>query len=255
MDYAQLAPSTDPRDLAERDHWELKGRRAEQFLKERCFLRLCFNHYQDQDLSIPLPDILRRSHGKPYFKDDPAYFNLSNSGNAALLLFSRQQPVGLDLELIKPRRNLQALARKVLSPAEWRKFEHLGSAQPEQGGQAQLSYFLQRWTWRECLLKASGIALAGLSTVTGGSDSDPDVLLSSHNQSGVLYSYHFADLGYAPGFFTVFPGTGAGELCCLRISNDNDTVLFQTEGSGVAARFNFQQQILSPCARAEVNQG
>lgn len=222
--YADLKESTDPRDVAELTKWNLHGRRAGQFLQERFFLRRCFNHYLEQDDATPLPDTCRLSHGKPYFLGDPAFYNLTNTGQALLLLLSHDGPVGVDAECLRKRRNLQAVAKKVLGPAEWQYFTSLASTD-EENNAAQLDFFLQRWTWRECLLKASGIALAGLSSVVGD-DKERDKVTSPLNVSGLMYSYALSDVGLGEGWFTIFPGDNTGDLSTLGYSPHGEGFTF-----------------------------
>ncbi len=244
--YSELIESTDPRDIAELERWQLHGRRAEQFLKERFFLRRCFNHYLEKPDETPLPATSRLSHGKPYFAGDPAFFNLTNTGQALLVLLSHDAPVGVDAELQRSRRNLHALARKVLGPAEWAHFCALGAAMPEiktdissADNAAQLNFFLQRWTWRECLLKASGVALAGLSGVIGDEHALNQVA-SPLNPPGIMYSYLLSDLSLGEGWFTVFPGDDTGNLLTRRYVPQGDS-------------FTFTLHTVMPQARAQVN--
>lgn len=275
-DYGLLPQSSDPRDLLEVKFWGLKGKRVETFLQERYFLRLCFNLVMDLPLSAPRPVIERVSHGKPYFQGRPAYFNLTNSGAAVLLLISKEHPVGVDLERLRPRKNLAALGRRIFTPAEQEKFSSLNvaaagdhssafalqdqgnaMAQGQEYNAAQLQYFLQRWTWRECLLKTSGIALAGLSGIAADHEhpDDDHCLYSPLNHSGTLYSYHSADLGFEAGFFSVYPGgssdaEAAGKLCC-RILTGVETA----ENESAAAAPLFETRQLLPCTAARITGG
>lgn len=64
-----------------------------------------------------LPGVARSSREKPYFPDWPGrWFSLSHSGGLALCALSGDGPVGVDIELVRPRR--AGLFGYVLSPAE-----------------------------------------------------------------------------------------------------------------------------------------
>lgn len=64
----------------------------------------------------PLPDIIYGEQGKPAFAEGhPLWFNLSHSGDDIALLMSDEGEVGCDIEVIRPRKNWQALANAVFS--------------------------------------------------------------------------------------------------------------------------------------------
>lgn len=68
-----------------------------------------------------LPPAERSPRGKPFFPGlEDRWFSLSHSGGLALCALSTQ-PVGVDVELVRPRR--AGLARRVLSPAELARFD------------------------------------------------------------------------------------------------------------------------------------
>lgn len=93
-------------------------------------------------------------HGRPAFSDPSLPdFSISHSGDWLWLAIG-EQPLGLDVEQHRPRRNLDKLMAHVLSPRElaW------VSTQDD-----ELRAFYRLWTLREAVLKASGRGLAGLS--------------------------------------------------------------------------------------------
>jgi hypothetical protein len=64
-----------------------------------------------------LPAIDRSPRGKPYFPDWPhRWFSISHSGGLALCALSDDGPVGVDIELVRPRR--PGLPDYVMAPAE-----------------------------------------------------------------------------------------------------------------------------------------
>ena len=64
-----------------------------------------------------LPELARSGRGKPYFRHWPEkWFSLSHSGGLTLCALSDDGPVGVDVEVERPRR--PGLMAYALSPAE-----------------------------------------------------------------------------------------------------------------------------------------
>lgn len=92
-----------------------------------------------------LPLVERSPRGKPFFPGlDGRWFSLSHSGGLALCALS-DFPVGVDVELIRPRR--AGLPRRVLSPSELAQFD---------GSWAD---FCRLWTLKESWCKREDIPL------------------------------------------------------------------------------------------------
>jgi 4'-phosphopantetheinyl transferase len=92
-------------------------------------------------------------HGKPRL-DDPApavRFNLSHSGDRALVAMARDVEVGVDLEEIKPRGDMKGVARRVFTEAE-------RDAIAVGGEEA----FYRHWVAKEAFVKATGRGIASL---------------------------------------------------------------------------------------------
>ena len=95
-------------------------------------------------------------HGKPRLRSSGAeglFFNMSHSGECALLAVSRCGPLGVDLEAQREVAMLAEVAAKNFSVAERRQLFDLS---PEEHPQA----FLRCWTRKEALLKADGRGLS-----------------------------------------------------------------------------------------------
>ena len=93
-----------------------------------------------------LPVIARSRRGKPYFPECPGHwFSLSHSGGYALCALSADGPVGVDIELVRPRRD--RLKSYVLSPAELECY----------GGSWEAFYRI--WTLKESWCKREDIPL------------------------------------------------------------------------------------------------
>jgi 4'-phosphopantetheinyl transferase len=92
-------------------------------------------------------------HGKPVLPDHPdLWFSLSHSESFAMVAVASGARVGVDLEIERPRPQLERLAARVLSDeehAEWLE------AEPR----LRTDAFLERWTAKEAYLKAIGAGI------------------------------------------------------------------------------------------------
>jgi 4'-phosphopantetheinyl transferase len=95
-------------------------------------------------------------HGKPYLvhpseltSGQRLEFNLSHSGDLAMYAICWQRPVGIDLEWIDERLEMDVIAPKFFSPAELQMYR---AASPHQ----KANTFFSCWTQKEAYLKARG---------------------------------------------------------------------------------------------------
>jgi len=94
-------------------------------------------------------------HGKPTVAGAPGFsFSVSHSGALLAVAVVHGAQVGVDVEEVRPRRHLDRLAARVLTPAEHARWEALPA-------EARLDAFLRHWTEREAYLKAIGLGLRG----------------------------------------------------------------------------------------------
>lgn len=138
--------------------------RARRFVFERDRLRYLHAHValhrllaqalgRSDDTTRPLP-LAQRPSGKPWLPTAPRLrFNLSHSGDTAVVAISTAAEVGVDVELPRPVPEALALARAHGTPAEQQALAALPAAAREQA-------FLQLWTRKEACLKALGTGLA-----------------------------------------------------------------------------------------------
>jgi 4'-phosphopantetheinyl transferase len=107
------------------------------------------------------PDIpIRRDErGKPLLADnrDEISFNLSHSGDLSLVAISRGREVGVDVEQVKPERDLVALAERALGPED-------AVAVRTAAGEERTRVFYELWTRHEARVKCLGVGLAGTPT-------------------------------------------------------------------------------------------
>jgi 4'-phosphopantetheinyl transferase len=95
----------------------------------------------------------RDQHGKPRLVNPGLEFNLSHSGGAVLVGVSREQVLGVDLEISRRSRKVLDLARRYFHADEAAAL----AALPEAKRQAA---FLRLWSCKEALLKAQGRGIA-----------------------------------------------------------------------------------------------
>ena len=96
------------------------------------------------------------THGRPAVAgDDGISFSLSHSGSFALVaLADGNARVGVDVEEVRPRARLEALAARVLDPEEHAAWAAVDAADE------RLRSFLRAWTAKEAYLKALGVGIA-----------------------------------------------------------------------------------------------
>jgi len=64
------------------------------------------------------PEIVVDALGKPVLADGTLAFNVTHSGTLAMVAISQAGPIGVDVELHDPRRDLVGLARRFFTPDE-----------------------------------------------------------------------------------------------------------------------------------------
>ena len=115
--------------------------------KEDAYALLAYAVRQQWGLS-QLPSIIRAVGGKPHFSTHPQYhFNLSHSGSFALCALD-DQPVGADIEVIRPHH--PKLAQRICSPKELAWLENQSD---------KTTALCQLWTDKEALVKYHGTGL------------------------------------------------------------------------------------------------
>jgi 4'-phosphopantetheinyl transferase len=133
----------------------------ERYLRAQSGLRRILASYMDCQPEALV--FLRGSAGKPYLKDMPLYFNLSTSGDLALLGVSLQEAVGVDCERVRRRGELDGVARRMFPPALAALV--IAAPYPE-----RLGHFYRAWTALEADVKSDGRGLFGHKDDPGGGD-------------------------------------------------------------------------------------
>jgi 4'-phosphopantetheinyl transferase len=139
----------DEQHRAQRFYFERHRRR---FVMARGILRFLLGRYLRQ-----APERIQfgyGKYGKPVLEaGGDLHFNLSHSGDAALLGLTRGRELGIDLEQVRPRDHLEELTQRFFAPAE---VAALAAVAPPD---RELAFF-QCWTRKEAFLKAGGDGLA-----------------------------------------------------------------------------------------------
>jgi len=149
-------PRTAQRDLApaeiERAERMRHPRLRERYLRAQIGLRRVLAAYLG---AHPGKLILARGdHGKPYLPGDHGrlQFNLTTTGDLALVAVGIGEPLGVDCEPVRPRRDIHAIARRMFPPED---VENMVTV-PES---ERLRVFHLAWTALEADVKADGRGL------------------------------------------------------------------------------------------------
>jgi 4'-phosphopantetheinyl transferase len=139
--------------------------------------------------------------GKPCLPEQPLYFNLSHSKDYALCAIVRNYEVGIDLEYIYKKLDLDSMILNILSPQE---IEYWKTVKTEE----KTNTFFKLWVSKEAFLKASGkgwlhdqyaIPWEGLELLIGG-NRNYDL------KERMAFPYYFESIpGYASAFFIEGP--------------------------------------------------
>ena len=95
-------------------------------------------------------------YGKPRLGPsfESLYFNISHSADLALVAISSDREIGVDVEKMVKKKDLEALVDRFFSNDEITEFKN----KPED---QKIKTFYQLWTKKEAFLKAKGVGLSG----------------------------------------------------------------------------------------------
>jgi 4'-phosphopantetheinyl transferase len=149
---AAVLLSADERERADRFHFQ---RDKNRFINSRAALRRILGNYLSKDPGAL--EFAYNPHGKPHLPGAPLQFNLSHSGELALIAITTASAIGVDVELIRDDLSIAALADAILSDQELTAFREMSPAE-------QRSEFFRIWVIKEAYTKAIG---KGLSIAPG----------------------------------------------------------------------------------------
>ena len=92
-------------------------------------------------------------HGKPELVEPKLFFNISHSADRLLVAVSAGNELGVDIELLKERSNLQLLVDRCFADEE----QQYWSAVPDTN---KLEFFYRLWVAKEAFVKAVGRGIA-----------------------------------------------------------------------------------------------
>lgn len=123
----------------------------DRFTVTRGVLRtLLQRHLPPQDRLL---ELAFNQYGKPELTGGEPRFNVTHSGDYALIAIAQGVDVGIDIEQSSVARSIDELATTVFSSTELARFHDLR-------GDARTRFFFRIWTCKEAVIKAAG---AGLS--------------------------------------------------------------------------------------------
>lgn len=97
-------------------------------------------------------------YGKPSLSHTgnvpPLHFNLSHSGEYAVLAFSSYTPIGIDIEHTNRKANIDKIAARIFLPEEIKKLQSISDEEEKR------QYFFLLWTRTESFLKGLGFGLS-----------------------------------------------------------------------------------------------
>lgn len=191
--------------------------RQKSFLGGRTILQKSLSLFYGVDY---LPKITTLSHGKPvFFESRYPFFNISHSSKLICLAIG-ELDLGLDVEYIKPRRNIEGLKKRILSDGEYEYFETLGESE-------QLTLFTSLWTLRECLIKVSGRGLVDISSIAADIDKRTFDYFSVPEGTGVNIIRLDSVLNHDGAAFMSY-SSKSGEECEFYIFRDGQIIKTDT---------------------------
>ncbi|MBX7149037.1 4'-phosphopantetheinyl transferase superfamily protein [bacterium] len=128
--------------------WSLPFSHKDRKKVEKAFHEI-LQHYLPKTSLV----FVKNKWGKPSLKGLPLHFNISHSGNLALLAISLNQPLGVDVEKMR-KVSVGKIAERYFSKKECEFIQNLPKAN-------QTNSFFTLWTQKEAIVKAKGVGLAG----------------------------------------------------------------------------------------------
>ncbi len=141
------------RELERYNRTNSEKKRAELY-SSRLLLRKILKHYFPQ--AADQATITTDKMGRPFWqlrgRNIPLYFSLSHTTGLAACAICHNPGIGCDIEAIRPRKNMEELAKKVFGKKEMCQYQ----TKRQEG---RCHFFYQSWTLKEAYLKARGIGL------------------------------------------------------------------------------------------------
>jgi len=126
------------------------GKHRRRYVLSQGLLRLLLSSYTGF-----APEQIQFEHGprgKPLLAGGPQ-FNMAHSEELVLLGFTERQPLGVDVELLRPVTDADTIVERFFAPSEWAVYSRLPAEQRQ-------AAFFNGWTRKEAYIKATGEGLA-----------------------------------------------------------------------------------------------
>jgi len=167
-----------------------------RFIVGRGFLRSILGGYLDQQATNL--EFSYGPQGKPALVSpdihDKLYFNVSHSHEMALYAISRNRQVGVDVEYLRAKQDVENIAQRYFYPGE---YKVIGSLPAEKKRVA----FFKAWTVKEAYAKATGEGLSVLEQVeTSLSLNGPAALLNVYGSSGAMARWSSRQIHPSPDY-------------------------------------------------------
>lgn len=168
-----------------------------RYIAARGMLRVILARYLRQN-----PDAIKFTYtdrGKPSIanlpENEPLHFNLAHSDDLAVFAFCRACPVGIDVERLRPIKDIEGIAERFFSPRETAQLKSLSATKRHAG-------FFNLWTRKEAWLKATGDGIGDLLAEVEVSllPGEPARLLSLFDDADAAAKWTLHDLAPAPNF-------------------------------------------------------
>jgi len=205
--------------LAEKSRAEkfVFAQHRQRFIVGRGFLRRILGGYLNQPAtSLAFSYGLQ---GKPELVSssvyDKLYFNVSHSHEMVLYAISRNCQVGVDVEYLRAKQDVENIAEHYFYPGEC---EVIASLSAER----KTAAFFKAWTVKEAYAKATGEGLAVLEQVeTSLSQDGPAALLSVHGNPGAMMRWSSCQVYPSPGYMAALVVDGKNwRLRCVMHNPD-----------------------------------
>ena len=113
--------------------------------------RIGLRHILSCYLDVPPQEIplTEGEHGKPLLATEDLAFNLSHTGDHAIVAVSGKGNLGVDLEKIRDNAPIEDLALRCFSPQEYQQWQQYAA-------ELRMTSFFHLWAQKEAFLKAHG---------------------------------------------------------------------------------------------------
>lgn len=131
-------------------------------LLSRCLIRRLLAN--KMNIEATQVNIVTAPEGKPMGHEMPnLHFNVSHTEDQVLIALGSSS-VGVDIESVKPRKNLDNIAHRIMHPQEWEFYQRLSPADKQ-------SYFFDIWVLKEAFAKCDGRGIQiGFKNILTSSD-------------------------------------------------------------------------------------